>query len=485
MDKSLKIAIALFIALCFISLVTSYYGSTDAGEYKTVAKFFAGEYKAKIRASHSLTYSILNSLLIKIFHSYWVMKVTTLLVLLLIVMSMYIISGKDKKTFILFILSPIVWYIAPWISPIPLSALFFLWGFYFLDRYEKNRKKYFLFCSGILIGLSFILWNTVIFMLFFLVICFFFNKKAYELAIFLLAVLIGYSPLLVIDKILYGFPFYTLLKFIFGVLATSMYGGIYGTINFGIKNISNFLIDYLVFLIMLPFFSYTLFNKKNFLKNKKTIIFLSLIFLFFLINPQIRYLLFLYPILIMILSKALTKTQFKIQLIIFLIISLLVINPYIIQIKYSTNFQEFTSLIANFGKWTLNTENRDTLILEDFKKITVDYPNETFIVGNSPDSYDYLASLYWGNQVKEFVSIQDYNLWLKNETILFQKKFMPIPKIKDRRQIWIAGGINKNENDDTDYENITLGIGINEPVDIKSFNLTKKYQVLYLSEKQI
>ena len=60
-----------------------------------------------------------------------------------------------------------------------------------------------------------------------------------------------------------------------------------------------------------------------------------------------------------------------------------------------------------------------------------------------------MAHIYWGNNVTEFVSIQDYGLFKKNETVIFEKTFIPKVNIADRRQIWISAGINKNSNDNT------------------------------------
>jgi len=88
-----------------------------------------------------------------------------------------------------------------------------------------------------------------------------------------------------------------------------------------------------------------------------------------------------------------------------------------------------------------------------------------------------------GKDIKEFVSIQDYELYFKNETSLFKKRFEPKPIIPDRRIIWIEGGISKNPNDNTNYGNITLAISINEPLNEPGFRLIKKYNILYLSEK--
>jgi len=61
---------------------------------------------------------------------------------------------------------------------------------------------------------------------------------------------------------------------------------------------------------------------------------------------------------------------------------------------------------------------------------------------------------------------------------------MPIPRIEVRRQIWISGGIGKNLNDLTNYEDIVLGVGINEPINLEGFQESKKYNFLYVSRKE-
>jgi len=489
MHKLIKLTIILVFLLAVISLLTQYHGSTDITEYKGVAKFFAGSYNAKIRASHSIVYGLIHAPLLIIFPNFLVMKIANILCMILIILSVYYISGKNKRALLLMVVSPIVWYMGPWIAPVQFSSLLFLWGFFFIKKFEKDSKKSYLIYSGVLIGLSWAFWNTVIFVLFFFLICFFYNKNINHFVIFLFSVILGLSPLLILDQIFYGFMFYSSTKFFFGVITTIFYGSIYLGQDMMLNSIfkyitSIFTIPFFTYiLIALPFFAYTLFSKKFFKKNKRTIIFLTLFFLFLLNNPQIRYILFLWPILIIHLSKSLNKKQFEIQFIIFAIISLLVINPYIIQIKYTTNAKELTSLFSNFGEWKISALHQEQMIHQDLEELSKEFPNSTFIVGNNLDDYTCLANIYWGYEIKEFVSIQDYNLFLKNDSSLFYKKIKFTPKIQDRRQVWIAGGLDKSENDNTDYNSINLGIGINEPINLTNFTLVKNYSILYLSKK--
>lgn len=478
MEKQKKLAYILLMFIIFLSILTQYYGSTDVVEYTGAAKFFAGEYNAKIRASHSMLYSFINAPFVLLFNSFLIMKIINLFFLILIIISMYYISKKNKRVLLLMLASPIIWYMSPWISPIQLSTLLFLWGFFFIKKFENYNNKSCLFYSGVLIGLSVIIWNTALFIILFFIICFFYNKNINNFVFFMFSILVGFTPLFILDQVLYGFPLYSFTKFLFGIASSSFFGTIYqGNLT------TNSFVGYISFLIMLPFFGYTFFLKKFFKENKKTVIFITLSFIFFLVNPQIRYILFLWPTLILLLSKSLNKEQFKKQLIIFLIISLIVINPYLIQIKYSTNARELSSAIKNLDKIEINSTSQEEIILNDLEKIIEEYPNETFIVGNHADNYAELAQIYWGKDVKEFVSIQDYNIYLDNDSTIFEKKVKFVPKIQDRRQIWLAGGMDKNENDKTNYQNITLAIGIGEPIELEGFNLTKEYNSLYLSKK--
>jgi len=200
-------------------------------------------------------------------------------------------------------------------------------------------------------------------------------------------------------------------------------------------------------------------------------------------NPQPRFTLVIVPIILLLIGKNLTKKQIAVQTSLFLIITLLVINPYIIQIKYDTNLKEFRSFFFEFPNFYFNTKIQDNLIQQDLSEIGRDYPNQTFIVGNEPDDYRYLAYLYWGKDIKEFVSIQDYELFLKNETTLASKTFCSDSKIQNRREICISVKLNKNKNDATNYASIKYAISLNQSLGLPNFKLVKKYRILYLYEK--
>ena len=167
------------------------------------------------------------------------------------------------------------------------------------------------------------------------------------------------------------------------------------------------------------------------------------------------------------------------------IIIFLFFFPYIAQISYNINGgisgTDITGIFIS-QKFEIDSENPAKIILADLKEIEKEYPDETFVVGNLADDYQSLAHIYWGSGIKEFVSIQAYYLEEKNESVLFSKRFEPSPRISERRQFWIEGGLKKNE-DDTNYEEIEYALGIGEPVKIDDFAVVKKYNILVLSKK--
>jgi len=481
-SKKINSQITLIILTIFLLLLlvlsTKYSDSADVGDYAGTAKFFAGKQQAKLRASHSIVYGLIHSPLVKLTNSFVLMKVSSVLWLSLLILSVYYISKKNKKTLLLFITTPIIWYLAPWVISFQLCSLLFLWGYFFLKKYEEKEKIKYLLYSGLLIGLSWAFWDAVIYFAIILAFCFLYNKKTFHFIYFIFFLFVGTLPKLLVDQVLFGFAFYSIFKHFSAMISGPLYGGVYNTP--GVRDPINILLV----LIMVPFYSYLFFTKKIFLKYKKTIIFLVLSLVIIVYNTaQIRYLLIIVPIIILILGEVLNERQFKIQIIIFLVLTLLVINPYIIQIKYQTNGKEFDTFIRNFPNLEINSQFKENLILEDLNQIAKEYPNEFFVVGPNADDFQYLAHLYWDSEIKEFVSIQDYQLFMSHETALASETFCSDSKPWNRRDVCITIELRKAIRDKTDYEAINLGISMDEPINIPGFVMIKKYNVLYLSRK--
>ncbi len=476
---------AIFLLLALITLSTRFYGNTDIYDYSNVAKFFSEKYPAKIRSSHSYLYGFIHAPFVWLMENYLIFKITSLISLFMLVYSVYYISGKDKRTLLLMLLSPIVWYMAPWISPIQLSSLLFLWGYYFIKKYDAENKINSLFYSALLIGLSWAFWDAILFFIPLFIISFLYDKKLLNTLYFIIFLFVGLLPRLILDQILFNFAFFGIIRHLGASLTLTFYGGFY---NQG--TLYGFLWLILV-LPFIPFYSYLMFKKDIFKKDKKTNMFIILSILLLLINSQIRFTLLIVPIIILIISKYLNKKQFAIQIEMFLIITILIINPYVIQTRYEiSNNKHFTTKGYEAGGFLLNIKDislnekfvRD-LIAQDLLEISKEHPNKTFVVGNTDDSYQTLADLYWGVNVKEFVSIQDYQLYLKNNPIIAKKEFCSNVRINERRDICASVYIKKASNDDTNYSSIKYAISEEDALDLEGFKFVKKYRVLSLFEK--
>src|SRR3989338_3469816 len=277
----------LIIGLIALTLLTSYFGSTDIGDYSDVAKYFSGDYNAKIRSSHSYLLGFVHAPFVGFFGNFVIFKITSLIFLILIIFSVYYIFGKNKKALWLISLSPIIWYLAPWINPIQAASLIFLF------RY---------------------------------------NKKLINSAIFRACIFIGMAPRLVLDQYLFNFAFFSTIKtFISGWV--NIFGGIYQK---GFGHSPKNLVTVVSFLLAIPFSFWIAYNPKVFRENKKEIIFLTLSLLLLFMNPQIRYVMVLAPIMILLSSKYITERGFKVSVYGSVIILLFFVSPYFIQLFHSS-----------------------------------------------------------------------------------------------------------------------------------------------------
>lgn len=478
-----KMIAGVFALMVIVTLATSYYGSTDIGDYTDVAKFFAGKYNANIRGSHSYLYGFMHAPLVWLVNSLIVFKLVSLLVLALIIYSVYVINGKDIKTLWLMLLSPIVWYMAPWANPIQLAGLFLLWAWFFIKKFQEKKEFKHLLLSGVFVGLGWAVWDTILFFGIFLGIIFLYDKKLWNSGLFLIGIGIGLMPRLMLDSVLFGFPFFTILKSSIGTLV-NISGGIYSRAS-GHSLINA--ISLILALLSIPIYYWTLYKQQYINRYGKTIVFLSLCLLLVLFNLQIRYVMSLVPIMIVLVGKEISLKRYKRQIIISLAIVFVFIIPYVMQIGYGMGKNDSGADIEDFARngMLLQNDSYCKVLKNDMENIAEKYPDNVFVVGNSPDDYAVIARCYWGDDVKEFVSIQDYELAIGGEKELFSYIMKPTPKIAERRIIWFGGGMERNTFDDEKFAGIEYGIGISEEIGLKGFKLLEKHDMLYLSNKGV
>lgn len=481
-----KSLILIGFILVVLTLTTSYYGSTDLADYSDTARYFAGNYAADIRSSHSYLYGFIHAPLIRIFDSFFVFKITSLLILGMLVYSVYCISGKDRRAFALMLLSPVVWYMAPWISPIQLASLCMLWAYYWVAKYDETTSVRHLLYAGALIGLGLAMWDTILFFGAFLLIPYLWNKKAYHLGITCAGIIIGLLPRLVLDYTLFAFPFFSLLKSFFGTLTNAFFLG-RGSAYAG--SFANDLVLFALIALAVPFYFWQACTSKSFIsKNKKILFFIVLSLLLIFINPQIRYTLTLVPIITVLILPHLSQAHWRKQILISSAIIVLFIAPTALQTMYSFNESEYydiTEVLTHLSTLRLTAESESQILARDLEKIEQDYPHQRFIVFGQADYYQKLAHLYWGENITEFVSVQDYVLWQKNETTLFEKKLTFIPLINDRRAIWVGGGIFKNPNEDTDYDVLRYGIAFDKDSIDPAYETIQSYEQLIVVKSRL
>lgn len=479
-----KFIIVIVTLLVTITLLTKFYGATDIADYSDTAKYFSGKYVADIRSSHSYLYGFLHAPFVAFFENFFIFKITSLLFLFALIYSVYWISGKNKKAFLLMIFSPVLWYMAPWISPIQFAAFCLLWAWYFIRKYDVEKEIKHLVCSGIFVGLGWAVWDTIAFFGFFLLISFLYNRKLNHAVIAVLAVFIGMLPRFILDHYLFNFFLFSTMKSFFGTLANAFF------LHRGTTYVSTLMpniIFFILILVSLPLYWWTLYTKEKFHENKKSIIFISLTLLLIIINPQIRYTLAIMPIITVLLLPNISLERYKKQIIFSAIILIIFVAPMAVQIRYSFNnssYYDITECILHANNLYLSKNFQDNVLAQDLQTIANDFPHEEFLVGGLADNYQRLSHFYWGNQINKLVSIQDYMLWKNNETVLFEKKFQFSPKINDRRSIWIGGGIEKNPNDATKYETIKYALTINDEDSIEGFQKIKKYAIITIWAKK-
>lgn len=485
--KNEKIYLTITItSLILITLFTNFFGNTDVFDYSDVSKFFANDYNAKIRTSHSYLYGLIHSPFFMLFESFIIFKITSLISLFLIIYSTYHLTNKNKKSLWLMLLSPIVWYMAPWISPIQLSSLIFLWGWHFVKKYnsEENKNQFKpLIYSGLLVGLSWAFWDGILFFIPLLAISYLYDKKLTHIIYFTILVLIGALPKLILDQYLFGFALFGTIRHIMASLALTFLGGFYDQGNLSGK------LDFILMLFFLPLFTYLTFTKKVIMKNKKEFFFITLSIILLAINSQIRFVILIVPIILITISKFLTNKKVLIQIVFSLIIILLVINPYLIQTKNHLSFgdpflgAEIGAVITKPNEIEIIDNFPQEYFLEDLNKLLKNYPNQSFIIGNRPDSYRMLANIYSGDEVLEFVSIEDYKLSQKENQAIAEKTLCTQTKINSRRDFCLSISNVKAFNDKTDYTSINYALSEDNHLDLENFEFVENYGSLSLFKK--
>ena len=425
---------------------------TDVGDYLAVAKYFSNNIVSRIRSTHSWVYGLFLAQFLKIYSSIFFAKIINSSFLVFTALLLYNLT-KDKKSLFLWILSPVVWYMMPQISPILPSAFLLLLSYKFIKEYESKEKLNYLIYSALPLGLSSILWDSMIPISFFFILVFFFNKKLKEILFFGIFFFMAFSIRFIVDYYLFNYPFFSLFRFFGGSLLVYLRQGNY-------THISNPVLNYILYLVIISPFLFKIY-KLNFKECKKELIFLLLTVLMFISSSnQLRYVLILAPISILLISKVITKKE-------------LVINSII------------SVLLIIFLLYPSFADNSEKLIQDDLNQISKDFQNEVFFAGNEQEGDAYLvySLVYWGKDIKEIISWQDLQLVLNNKTNFQQYRYESKAKVGETRNVWLEFGVSRVDN--RTYEDVDYLISSKNETSLKNFKLVKSYTTLNVFRKEI
>jgi len=389
------LAIAL-IVFTFVSEKTLF---SDVPQYVAVGKEFAGLSIAKVRNTPGWLYGWFLGQFLKVSPSVATLKILNLIWFSITVIFLYKIT-KKLEVFLLYLSSPVVWFLSPWINPLPLISLLFLTAYYFLKK--DNIKG--IIIAGLVLGLATAIWWAAFYFSVFFLLAFLYNKRFYEVLIAIVSFLLTFSLRIIFDLYYFSLPFFSTVRSL-GSNLSFLIGDAPG----GLPE-HNFLKYFLILVIITP-----LLYKLYFIEWKKEIpslIFLILSLILFLFNFQLRFFLAITPIVILLIVP---KVKIK-EILISLVISIIVI----------------ASLTASY------IPHKDTLITADLKEIANDLPNERFIVGSKQESEEvasYLDVLYEGNKIKELIRFTEYSLWEKDKNLFRTYEFESKSKINNLRKV--------------------------------------------------
>lgn len=407
----------------------------DSTEYITLAKNFAGIKNVDLFSSHSLLYPLIISPFLKIWPSLTMLKLINCVWIFLIGIVLFLVF-KDKKVFIIFAFSPLVWYTSIQTTPLLPATFFFLIAYIFL---KKNELKYNLLYSGFFLGLSYAINDSSLFVIVFFLLIYFWDKKLSSLFIYLIFVGIGILPRLILDYYLFHMPFYSMIRF-FGanmIISIGLYPGTTNTMLF-----SNW--SALFIIIVISPFLYKLY-RVNFKEHGRDLIFLVISGILLLVRcAMFKYFLIIAPIAIILLAKTLTNREIKWHC----IISMIII------------------FILTWGHFNYNYEKN---IQDDLKKIISDFPNLDFIVSGTEATIP--ATFLW--QDKPYIAwYADFNALKNNKTALRGYRFAFDSKIKLRDKLVISASFDRSEN--KSYNNYIIV----SHLDMPGYTKDKCYNVL-------
>jgi len=294
------LAILLILFAVFSNLVDFH----DATEYITVSKMLAGINNLNVFSTHSIAYPLIISFFLRIWPSLTMIKLVNVFWIFAI-SSIFLIWLKNKRIFLLFVFSPLTWYVAIQTTPVLPASFFFLLAYIFFKRTEIKYNKIY---SGLCLGLSFAFYTPMIIIISLFLLIYFWKEPFENLIKYGIGVLIGILPRLITEFIIFGNPAYSLIRY-FGTNLIVFLGLNPGTQNLHFLN--NLAVFSIIFVISPLLFKIYQINWRNY---KKEIWFLILSgTIIFIRGAQIKYFFILSPIVLVLLNKTLSEKEVRIN----------------------------------------------------------------------------------------------------------------------------------------------------------------------------
>lgn len=450
------------VVLIFFAAFSYKISFHDTFEYIFMAKQFAGYANSNTFSVHSLLYPFFLSFFVKYLPSILTLKLVNLIWIVSIGLLLYK-SELKKKSFLIWVFSPIAWIMSVAIAPILPATFFLLIAYLSIIKWQENKRSLYFIISALALGLSAAFYDLALIFALFFILAFFYNKKFKDVIFYTLFVFLSFSTRLLLDAsffiltikdTLIPFPFYSLIRFWGAMLIIKL--GLHPV--FPVSKLSFFSFHYLHFLFIIsPLLLYLL--KINYKKYKHSIIFLALSTSLLLIQGSYyHYYLPLAPIMIILLSKTFKRKEILCHILVSCFIIFIIVNPYFIPDK-----QEI--------------KNRN-LVINDLKTINQDFSFDVIVF----DTDTFAMIHLWDKNLPFIMSPYEYNYVSQNDKYYTYYVFEVKPKIDTQKILEIQLGLKPNIKDNIDYETLPwlLEKGKAAP---EGYDLVKCYELLCVYQK--
>jgi hypothetical protein len=441
------------IFLIFLTVMTAYAfltkltGIHDAGEYITIAKEMAGRGNVEVFSAHPVIYPAFLSLFLRIFPSLIAIKIANLIIFAIIGFLLFKLL-ENKKAFLLWAFSPVVWFLSIEVSPVILVSLFVLLGYYFFDKWEKSEKWKFLLASGFCWGMTFSVWTASILLVLLFLLTFFWKKKFGDFAIFVfgigIAVLLGFFA----DYLAFGFPFHSMIRY-FGVNLVILAG--LGQNHATLYPDTERLIRAVFCLVPLSFLAIRSAVWKN---NKREVLFLAFCWLFFTLRGGLKEFLTFAPIWVIVVGKSLNWKKIMLNAVISIAIIVFLTSSY-----FTNDYQK--------------------VMEKDVEQFISDYDFGEVLTGK--DQALNFAVATWRTEPK-FLWWKEFELWKNKEEDYSSYYYAVNPNINQHEILYLKVGLKRKE--ERSFNGVPL-ISADKTTDYEGFKLLKEYPSfnVYLPEK--